>query len=124
MEGTLKTSTVGNAQRHNVPLYTFDMTIWHDQCSDRGQLLKFLREHCKKWAYQLEQNGDDGKLHWQCRVSLIKKKRKSEFLAVLPFPHSSVSPSSSSVHEGQNFNYTMKADTRVEGPWTDKDDLE
>lgn len=25
------------------------------------------------------------------------------------------------MHDGQNFNYVMKEDTRIDGPWTDKD---
>ncbi|KAK3279739.1 hypothetical protein CYMTET_12395 [Cymbomonas tetramitiformis] len=31
---------------------------------------------------------------------------------------------STTVHDGANFNYVMKADTRIDGPWSDKDFVE
>jgi len=102
---------------------TWDLTVWHDQCTDRTDLRKFLTENAKKFSYQLEKNGD-GKLHWQIRLSLFKKKKKFQLLATIPFANTNVSPTSSDVHAAKKFNYVMKADTRVDGPWTDTDDVE
>lgn len=114
------------ANRSGSQISTFDITVWHDQCPDRYMFVKILREYCKKFAYQLEAGSENGTLHWQCRVSLIVKRRLHEFQSVFPikFPHAKVSITSKDVHKGQNFNYAMKGDTRVEGPWTDKDDSE
>lgn len=103
-------------------LYMWDLTVWHDQCEDRNALHSFLRSYCKKFVYQLEQaETGERKKHWQCRVSLTKKKRKAELLSVTPFPNTHVTPTSSNVHEKKSFNYAMKADTKVDGPWSDED---
>lgn len=106
-------------------LCTYDLTIWCDQNPERDMIVKTLKEYCKKWAFQQEkgENGE-GKLHWQCRVSLFKKKRIAEFIKMWPLAGTYITPTSSTVHDGKNFNYTMKADTRVDGPWTDAEEEE
>jgi hypothetical protein len=77
----------------------------------------------KQFVFQLEQ-GDSGYEHYQGRLSLIKKRRaaekhillnlfkdKPEYLAVTSNPEHL---------KGDNF-YVLKEDTRLEGPWSDKD---
>jgi len=75
---------------------------------------QFLRLYCKKWTYQLEQGQDTGYIHWQGKFSLIKKKRNSELLPL--FCANYLQPSAS-----KTFDYVMKQDTRLEGPYTNKD---
>lgn len=78
-----------------------------------------LNGWCKKWVFQKEKS-DSGYVHWQGRISLMKKKRLKE-MKQIPLPGIHWSPTNNKVHEGQTFNYVMKADTRVEGPWSDED---
>lgn len=89
-------------------------------------VISFLKEWCKKWVFQKEK-ADSGYIHFQVRCSLIKKRRLNEIIGVTklllpPGHHWSVT--TTGVHEGQNFSYVMKADSRLEGPWNDKDDGE
>jgi len=104
-------------------LATWDFTISCEKFPDKNELFKLLSSWCKKWVFQQEKGESSGYLHWQGRVSLIKKKRENEIIKIIPIP-GKWSPTSNKVHEGQNFNYVMKADTRVDGPWSDQDYIE
>lgn len=78
---------------------------------------KVLDGWCKKYVFQLEQ-GDTGYLHWQGRVSLIKKRRLSELTGKWCIGgHISITSGVNST----SFDYVMKQDTRIEGPWADTD---
>lgn len=107
-------------------LYTWDFTLkFQDERWE--EIGKWLNGWAKKWAFQLETaiNQETGEpyVHWQGRISLIKKKRKNELLSQLkregwPFHWS---PTSKEVHDGTSFNYVLKEDTRTDGPWKDSD---
>lgn len=101
---------------------TFDFTLAVEKFGDVNLLCKSLTEWCKKWVFQREVS-ESGYNHWQGRVSLIKKQRLNELVSktkdVFTGIHWSIT--SKATHEGNNFNYVMKADTRAEGPWSDKD---
>lgn len=79
-------------------------------------------DECNKWfkkyTFQKEK-GEEGFLHWQIRGSLIKKRRVHELFTVC-FNKGHISPTSNTVHKKNSFNYVMKADTRVDGPWTEE----
>lgn len=79
------------------------------------QIKNVLKGFAKSWAFQLEKS-DDGYLHWQGNLSLIKKRRKTELLDILPIKFMHLAP----LHDVKTL-YMLKEDTRVEGPWTDKD---
>ena len=82
---------------------------------------KKLKEVFKKWVFQ-EELSDSGYRHYQVRGHLYKKKTASAAKVFLqPILEGHVTPTSTTVHENNSFNYCMKADTRVNGPWTDKD---
>lgn len=113
-------------------LAMWDFTIPTDKCPDLGHIIKTLNEWAKKWAFQKEfaPTKDEygvvidpkvGYEHWQGRLSLIKKHRGNEMIAIfkelLPGVH--WGPTNNVVHKGQTFNYVMKADTRIDGPWND-----
>ncbi len=104
-------------------IYTYDFTIPVDKNPDKNVVAKALNEWAKKWVFQQEKGSETGFLHWQGRLSLIKKHRLSEVIKllkdVLPGAHWSIT--SNTVHAGHSFNYVMKADTRVDGPWKDSD---
>eukprot|EP00996_Jenningsia_fusiforme_P004000 NODE_479_length_2199_cov_29.733023_g441_i0.p1 GENE.NODE_479_length_2199_cov_29.733023_g441_i0~~NODE_479_length_2199_cov_29.733023_g441_i0.p1 ORF type:complete len:281 (+),score=49.03 NODE_479_length_2199_cov_29.733023_g441_i0:712-1554(+) len=105
-------------------LCTYDVTLpVNDTYPDHHTVITHLTQWCKKWVFQQER-GDptdlnpDGYLHWQIRVSLIKKRRLAELVNRF-CPGGHISPTTKGVHDGSTFNYVLKADSRVEGPWTD-----
>ncbi len=104
------------------PVCTYDFTLPKDKNDDLHVVIKNLTEWCKKWVFQDELSAS-GYAHFQGRVSLIKKARLTKLVSktkdIFHGIHWSVT--SNAVHEGQNFNYVMKADTRVAGPWSDKE---
>lgn len=82
-----------------------------------------LKELAKKWCFQLEL-GDTGYEHYQGRLSLKVKKRLGEICSrlksceVLNKAHLSVT----SNENRDNCFYVTKEDTRIAGPWMDKDE--
>jgi len=99
----------------------FDVTI---PCSQYtfDELIKKLKGWFRKWVFQKEvyQSGDE---HWQVRGWLIHKTTASRLHhQVLPSFKGHWSLTSTNVHLGPKaFNYVMKEDTRVDGPWKDSD---
>ena len=109
------------------PVCTFDFTIpacigereEPEHYVNEQEIKDWCREHTKKWAFQLEMS-EEGYLHFQGRVSLKQKKRLDyvkKNLKLYPQMHWSIT----STANRDNFFYVMKEDTRIEGPWTDKD---
>lgn len=99
-------------------IVSIDFTL-AEQFMTHTELQQHLQEWCKKWVYQLEES-DSGYRHYQGRVSLIKKRRLAEILNKF-VPRGHLSPTTNGVHHSNSFNYVMKADTRVEGPFSDQD---
>lgn len=102
---------------------SYDFTVYenHNEWKlDPHRMVAELKQWAKKWAFQLEKCPTTDRLHFQGRLSLFKKLRLSELVSRCTFK-AHWTPTSSEVHEGQNFNYVMKADTRLEGPWIDKE---
>lgn len=97
----------------------YDITISSD-ISDKDALIKLFKHNCSRWAFQLEQGSETDYKHFQCRVSLKKKMRLSTLVNKKLFPgHISVT-SNPTHHAGDEF-YVLKDDTRLDGPWTDRD---
>ena len=99
----------------------YDFTIYENHNAwklDTNCLIRELRQWAKKWAFQLEKCPRTDRLHLQGRLSLIKKLRLQELISRCTFK-ANWSPTSAETHEGQNFSYVMKADSRLEGPWID-----
>lgn len=83
-------------------------------------VIEYLKEWCKHWVFQLEKS-DSGYVHWQGRVSLIKKRRPNELKGKFCVG-GNFSPTSTAVAVSKSFDYVLKADTRIEGPWKDDDE--
>ena len=114
-------------------LYCWD---FRQNMSDISQndLRLVLKGLAKKWVFQGEQGKKTGYKHWQGRISLFKKVRKStllnlfkktgwkppQFLEPTVF-REAVLPEACG-GRGGNFNYQLKTDTRICGPWSDKDE--
>lgn len=87
-----------------------DALSWDD-------LKKWLRQNCKKYTWQHEK-GETGYQHWQGRFSLKVKERKNTLIKkIIPSVH--ISPTSD--ENKDNMFYVMKEDTRIAGPWSDRD---
>lgn len=94
-------------------------SVWDFTCHDlnRDRLIEQLEKYCKKWVFQLEEGEETKKQHFQGRVSLKVKARYAQVIK-MGFGHVSVT----SVANVKNDFYVTKEQTRVEGPWSDKDE--
>lgn len=104
------------------PVHVFDWTIKWTSDSDRKRITKVCRNWAKHWTFQLEET--ETYKHWQGRWSLKQKKRLGELAKTAkhwkdpwPLAHFSMT----STQGSKTFDYVMKADTRVDGPWSDTD---
>jgi hypothetical protein len=88
-----------------------------------------LRELASRWTFQREVS-DGGYNHYQGRLSLKKKRRVAELKQLwrnqydngsLKAPLPNYIEPTSNPSKGEVF-YATKLDTRVEGPWSDKDE--
>ena len=99
-----------------------DITVPADRVKDPGSLADIFDRHCSKWVFQLER-GDTGYEHFQGRLRLMKQKCfntiKLQWSQYIPGCH--VSITSSEVHHSNSFNYVMKEETRIQGPWSNED---
>lgn len=86
-------------------------------------LKKQLNEICKEGTFQLEECPSTGKKHFQGRVSLKKKIRKTALvkIATETFLRQGVSWSITSKPNIRNYDYLTKEHTRVAGPWNIKE---
>lgn len=98
------------------PCCVYDFTA-SEEFSTKDQMIEWLKTNCKKWTFQLEQGEEY--VHFQGRISLKIKKRESDLIKISW--HQSVHWSITSNENRDNLFYVMKDDTRIEGPWTDKD---
>lgn len=100
----------------------YDFTL-KAEGQDLERILAFLREWCKEWVFQLEAGDETGYKHYQGRCRLIKKRRpcelKTKWHDIMPGIH--VTPTSGPAFTQKEFCYVMKADTRIEGPWSSND---
>lgn len=103
--------------------------VWDFRCGQETisveELKEFFRKWAKKWVFQLERGEQTGYIHFQGRFSLSKKKRKSELMSVFQAEQIEVpeylEPTSKQVAEKDCYFYPMKPETRVIGPYSDKD---
>lgn len=102
------------------PVAVLDLTIQAEGLSVED-VKKHFRSLFKKWTFQLEQGHENDYLHYQCRGSLFKKIRLSQASALVHqvLPTARVDTSSTN-SLGESF-YVTKLDTRVGGPWDDRD---
>lgn len=107
----------------NSQLRMFDFRMGADD-HDRYCISETLNLLGKRWCFQLEKGEESGYLHFQGRVSLRKKEyadaAKRLVLSHLPSCRY-FRPTSNPIQRKGDFFYVLKIQTRVEGPWTDKD---
>lgn len=115
-----KTESSGSKAASN-PCCVYDFTLF-DEISVR-EVRDFLNEMCKKYCFQLEQGEKKGKFHYQGRFSLKMKKRKTELIKMLSVKWNSFHISVTSTENRDNNFYVTKEETRVEGPFTEENDI-
>lgn len=93
----------------------------YDTNQDRSKIIDNLKEIAKAWCFQKEKGGETGYVHWQMRFSLFKKKRGNELKKLLEDLGWTDFHGTPTSNNGRDSLYCMKADTRIEGPWSDKD---
>lgn len=95
----------------------YDLTIFDDLTSN--EIRQIFKEFCKKYCFQQEKGTESGKNHFQCRISLKQKKRKGEAIKLFAQKLSKFHLAPTSNENKDNDFYAMKADTRIDGPFTD-----
>lgn len=104
------------------PLAMYDLTLPADR-NPYDTVIKFMQTYCKRWCFQLEQGTENGYIHFQCRISLVTKKRKDlmeAWIHTTELKGAHVSPTANPAFYAGNELYVMKDDTRVNGPWSDR----
>lgn len=96
----------------------WDFTIG-ERFASKDELLRLCKENGKKWSFQLEQGGESGYVHYQGRISLKIKKRRGEVSKLFGIKEAHWSATSKANVE--NDFYAVKEETRIQGPWTDRD---
>lgn len=110
----------------------FDVTIWEtmgDKVFTHTKIGEVLNEIANKFAFQLEEGEEKKRRHFQIRLNTIKKTRWRQltklFVNALDVKgikgHIHIRPTTTGIHSKRNFNYVLKADTRIAGPWTERD---
>jgi hypothetical protein len=110
--------------------YRWDFTLGKrgeniSEIFDEKLLIDNFRKKCKQYAFQLEE-GASGYIHYQGRISLIKKKSLKaliNFFSEECFASIHWSQTSNLVAKRGDDFYVTKEDTRIKGPWTDKDEV-
>lgn len=102
----------------------FDVTVsLRDERIPPAEFAAKLKEVFKKWVFQEERGEAEDYPHYQVRGHLYKKKLVSAGKAFLGKAlRGHATPTTTGVHNNNQFNYVMKADTRVDGPWKDTDE--
>lgn len=119
----------GQGKDTSSPLSMFDLTVKasEDTVTQTKEILMFMRNHAKNWCFQLEKGDETGYLHYQCRLSLVSKKRLSTMITLCKNVEAfklgcHITPTSNPVQRAGNNFYVMKTDTRVDGPWKSTED--
>jgi len=107
-------------------LASWDIRYNENTFANENELIDTLKGVAKKYVFQLEE-GDSGYKHYQGRISLIKRRRFSEKHLLLKLfkdkPPNYLSPTVDEEFRSGEAFYMLKEDTRIAGPWTDKDEV-
>jgi hypothetical protein len=112
--------------RTNVQCYVYDITLKYLDTLTKDAMHALFRPLCKKYIFQLEKGVETGYVHYQGRISLIKKLGKpsaQKFLLENGVKDFKISETSKEESTKDAF-YCAKAATRLEKAFTDKDYVE
>jgi len=121
-------STTKTIKKQGCEIIGFDLTMT-DKDNLNYKLIKLvlldISKHFifqKEMGKEIKDGHEHGFVHWQIRLktkipmrttALVKKLKGT----VLEGSH--ISPTSKDVHLSNDFNYVMKEETKIEGPWSD-----
>jgi hypothetical protein len=100
--------------------YCYDFR-WNGEDTSPEEIKSRLKGIAKHFVFQKEE-GDSGYIHYQGRISLVKKRRKHELLKLFQNPPQYLEPTSNPEYTKGDAFYQQKIDTRIEGPWSDTDE--
>ncbi len=105
----------------NNPITGYDFRYNADEYSAED-IISFLNGIAKKFVFQREMS-DNGYDHYQGRLFLIKKRRRTEALKLFnKRAPNYFQPTLTTEYTSGDAFYVVKQDTRIDGPWTDKDE--
>lgn len=91
----------------------FDFTIHSYDDKDIPDIIEHLKNLCEKWVFQEEKAPTTGKLHLQGRMKVNGKMRLDTCIKRFRGWHISVTCKMNQ----NNFDYVVKSDTHIRGPW-------
>lgn len=100
-------------------IFGYDLTI-DKRSGDQAKIKKWFESIAKKWVFQEELGKKTAYSHYQCRISLKIRKRLTEFGKMMSREELK-GDISCTANNTKDFDYVIKSDTRVAGPWCDKD---
>ena len=110
-------------EEHACAVFDFRM---NQEYATQAEIVEQCVKLGKKWCFQLEKGEQTGYMHWQGRISLKNKHRLCELKkmwTITPLPNYLKPTSKETVVTG-NFFYVQKEDTRVDGPWDDRNSVQ
>lgn len=94
---------------------TWDFTLPEDALKWE-EIDDWLKNNCKKWDWQLEKGSETDYTHYQGRISLKVKTR-----SMIGKLDDKCHWSATSKENADNHFYVTKEETRIRGPWSDRD---
>lgn len=87
---------------------------------DYTVIMECLKQFCDQWMFQKEECPNTNRKHWQIHMKLSSKKRLNEVVKMLKGTAiSGIHLSPTHDVNASNF-YVMKSESRIDGPWCDK----
>lgn len=114
------TKSSQTSQMNAVFRYDFTRHIMDE--TELGEIVEctkvWCKDYCKDWVFQAEKGKETGRLHLQGRICLKERIRLNQLVNLCKstvMEGSHWSPTANAT--GKRFDYVMKEDTRVSGPW-------
>ena len=107
----------------------YDFVFNENAFSNENDLITLLKGIAKKFVFQLEKGEKTGYLHYQGRLSLIKKCRPGSVLKLFNdgskpnWIRPTIKTEADKYAKSGDAFYQMKEQTRVKGPFSDKDEV-
>lgn len=105
-------------------IFRMDFTLFdkdaYVEFDNIDKLKAFLHENCKKWVFQLERCPETDKEHFQGRLHLKNKTRCKTLMKRLQEAVPMTGRLSPTCSITKGFDYVMKMETRISGPWRDE----
>jgi len=123
---------VDDEKQHTIACTGYDFRISETyenkklSVQDIRDMLQGIAQH---YVFQLEKGEQNGYIHYQGRMRLIKKTTLNHLKSLFRNKETCIlpnwlKPTIKGEYTKKTFNYQIKEDTRLEGPYTDKDVLE